>query len=84
MIVEGFEVPEAALQAGRKAMTPPFKVCDIETAMRPLIEAELPQGARGRTVVIAMRTADRLIQRERRTGAIRFDQNTRAWLDATS
>ena len=87
MIVLGTSIPEGAVQAGLAAMAKQFVAADVERAMRPAIHAHMrmttPDCSDQSIATTAMRAADRLIQREKKAGTIRFNQLHRCWNKAT-
>jgi hypothetical protein len=84
--VKNIEIPQAAIDGGRKTMTGRFRASDVQGgvahALRTLADDQrFDYGAEDKDTV-DMRVADRLIQSARRLGEIQF-QKGGYWLPTT-
>ncbi|AXK44070.1 hypothetical protein [Erythrobacter aureus] len=77
MKTAGFELSDEQINAGLAAMTGTFRLFDVE---RALYRAGVPDEFEGKRYV-ASRSADKLLQRERKAGRIQTNpDNKREWL----
>jgi hypothetical protein len=76
MKVHGLIIPQSAIDAGNAAMTGQFRAADISSAVsRALHDAEFDFGIQHKESV-RIRIADRLIQKARTAGLIKFNAGT--------
>lgn len=81
MEVYGVTIPNEVLSLGLEVMNKEFVAADVVEAMKQGIAVQM-RAANSRHMVseVAMRAADRLIQKEKKALAIQFNQQRRVWV----